>query len=114
MIFTILSCEKKASNKVDLTHEDGNQKITIELENGQQYLEYEKPTKTNFVLKNIEPNNFAVVGVGIKILGGNDGTLKTEINVPKGYLENDTLNIKVRYGKENKNHEFYIPIKSTE
>ena len=98
-----------------MIYENGNQKVEIRILNGNDYLEYNEPTEMNFVLTNIEPNTFSVYGAGIRILGTKDGTLKTEIKVPNNYLENDTLNVKVRFGKKpEENHEFNIPMKTTE
>jgi membrane-bound inhibitor of C-type lysozyme len=108
----VTSCGKQQSKNAEFTYQNGNQKVEIQILNGNDYLEYEKPTETNFILTNIEPNTFAVYGAGIRILGTKNDTLKTEIKVPNNYLENDTLNVKVRFGKKpEENHEFNIPMK---
>ena len=112
---TISSCGKQESKNAKFTYENGSQKVEIKILNGEEYLEYEKSTKTDFVLTNIEPDNFSVYGVGIQILGKKDGTIKSEIKVPNNYLENDTLNLKIRFGeKPEENHEFHIPMKILE
>ncbi|WP_394748480.1 hypothetical protein [Spongiimicrobium salis] len=106
------------SNKVDLVYEDGNKKIEIEIENGMDFLTYNEPSKTNFIVTNINPINLRILGPGITILGtNNDKTaMRTEIKVPTNYLESDTLNIKVWYdNNDNKKRcEFKIPVKKSE
>ena len=115
MTLTIYSCGNSKTEKTELVYENGNQKVEIQILNGNDYLEYDKPIETNFLLTNIELNTFSVYGAGIRILGTKDGTLKTEIKVPNNYLENDTLNVKVRFGKKTEeNHEFNIPMKTAE
>lgn len=111
----IYSCGNVKNEKPQLTYENGNQKVEIKILDGNNYLEYDKPTKTDFVLTNIEPNTFIVAGAGIKVLGTKNGIMKTEIKVPNDYLETDTLNVKVRFGKNpEETHEFYIPMKKAE
>ncbi len=115
LILTIYSCGKSETKKTELIYENGNQKVEIQIVNGNDYLEYDKPIKTDFVLTNIEPNTFSVLGAGIRVLEIKNGKMKTEINVPSNYLEKDTLNVKVRFGiKPEENHEFNIPIKTAE
>ena len=115
LTFVVFSCKKESSKEVELIYEVGNQKITVEIENGQNFLEYNTPTKTNFILTNIDPYTLLIHGVGIRVLGTKNNTImRTEINVPDNYLENDTLNIKVWFDKEKKSHEFNIPLKSVE
>ncbi len=112
---TISSCGKQEPKNAKFTYENGSQKVEIQILNGEEYLEYEKSTETDFILTNIEPNSFSVYGVGIQILGTRNGTMKTEIKVPNNYLENDTLNVKIRFGeKPEENHEFHIPMKISE
>jgi hypothetical protein len=111
----INSCGKSETKKSELIYENGNQKVEIRILNGKDYLEYDKSTKTNFVLTNIELNSFSVYGAGIRILGTKNGTMKTEIKVPSNYLDTDTLNVKVRFGKkQNENYAFKIPMKTAE
>ncbi|MFC4634037.1 hypothetical protein ACFO3O_08970 [Dokdonia ponticola] len=115
LTFVVFSCKTESSKEVELIYEVGNQKIVVEIENGQNFLEYNTPTKTNFILTNIDPHTLLINGAGIRVLGTkNKTTMRTEINVPNNYLENDTLNIKVWFNKEKKSHEFNIPLKSAE
>ena len=112
---TIYSCGKSGTKKTALIYENGKQKVEIQILNGNDYLEYDKLTETNFVLINIEPTMFSVSGAGIRVLGTKNGTMRTEIKVPSNYLETDTLNVKVRFGKKpEENHEFKIPMKKVE
>jgi len=114
LTLTIYSCGNSETNKTELIYENGNQKVEIQILNGNDYLEYDKPAETHFVITNIEPKTFSVSGVGIRVLGTEGGTLKTEIRVPNNYLETDTLKVKIRFGKKpEENHEFNIPIKTT-
>ncbi|NGX85403.1 hypothetical protein [Aequorivita sp. KMM 9714] len=113
LTLTIYSCENSKTEKTELVYENGNQKVEIQILNGNDYLEYDKLTETNFMLTNIEPNTFSVYGAGIRVLGTKNSTMKTEIKVPINYLETDTLNVKVRFGiKPEENHEFNIPMKT--
>lgn len=115
LAFSIFGCENLDSKKTALIHENGDQKVEIQLLNGKDYLEYDNTTETNFVLTNIDRKNFIVVGQGIRVLGGTEGTMNTSICVIKDKLETDTLKVKVVYGKDPKeNHEFFIPIKRAE
>ena len=106
------------SDKVELICENGNKKIAVEIENGMDFLTYDKASKTNFVVTNIDPINLRIAGPGITILGTNkDKTaMRTEIKVPTNYLDIDTLNIKVWYdNKDNqKICEFKIPVRKAE
>ena len=103
------------NKKPQLIYENGNQKVEIKILNENNYLEYDRLTKVNFVLTNIEPKTFVVMGAGIRVLKTKGGIINTEINVPNNYLETDTLNIKIRFGKNRvENYEFYIPMKKAE
>ena len=113
-VIFISSCKQE---KVELVYENGNQKISVKIEDGKDYLFYDQPIRTDFVVENIDPISLAVLGPGIRVLGtNNDKTaMRTEINVPSNYLEKDTLTIKVRYGEGyNKGHVFNIPVKKIE
>ena len=112
--FTFLNCGIDKSEEVALSYKSGNQEVKIEIENGKNYIEYNKPTKTDFVLTNIDMNTFSVNGLGIRIIDVEEGVMKTEINVPKEYSEKDTLNIKIQFGEERKKCEFNIPLTKTE
>lgn len=116
IISVFFSCLNKETGNVELTYENGAEKIKLELENGQEFLIYDRPTKTDFVLTNIDPMSLVIQGPGIKLLGTRNKTImRTEINVPSNYLEKDTLTIKVRYGENySKEHEFYIPLIKSE
>jgi len=115
MTFTIYSCRNSETKKTDLIYKNGNQKVEIQILNGNDYLEYDKPTEINFVLTNIEPNTFSVYGAGIRVLGTKGGTIRTEIKVSNNHLETDTLKVKVRFGEKRKEkHEFNIPMKIKE
>lgn len=118
LAFSILGCQNSNANKVDLICEDGMRKVTIEIENGQNFLTYNQPLKTNFIVTNIDPINLRISGAGIKILGTNKEKtgMRTEIKVPANYLKNDTLNVKVWYDNEDNNKlcEFKIPVKKAE
>lgn len=109
-------CQNQETKKVELIYENGIEKIIVEIENGKDFLIYDQPTKTNFVLTNIDPMSLVVQGPGIKVLGTKDkSTMRTEIKVPSNYLDKDTLTIKIRYGENySKGHEFYIPLKESE
>ena len=112
IILTTFNCGEDQSKEVKLAYVEGNREIRVEIENGQRYLEYDKPTKADFILTNIDMNTFSVYGLGIRMLGSENGVLKTEINVPKEHSKNDTLNIKIRFGEEIKKFEFNIPLKN--
>lgn len=102
---------------VSLVYEDGIEKITIEIKSGKDYLVYDTPTRTDFIVNNIDPITLTIYGAGIRILGTNkDKTaMRTEINVPSNYLDKDTLTIKVRFGEDHKKgHDFNIPLKKSE
>ncbi|PKG42809.1 hypothetical protein [Psychroflexus sp. MES1-P1E] len=118
LILLFVSCQNSISDKVEFICENGNKKITIEIENGMDFLTYNKPSKTNFVVTNIDPVNLRIAGPGITILGTNkDKTaMQTEIKVTTNYLENDTLNIKVWYDNEDSQKvcEFKIPVNKAE
>jgi hypothetical protein len=111
----ISSCKRIENEKVELVYENETEKISIKIGNGQDFLIYDRPIRTDFVVENIDPINLAILGTGIRILGTNkDKTaMRTEINVPSNYLDKDTLTIKVRYGEDyKKGHDFNIPVKT--
>lgn len=114
IIFLILISCSFGNSETQFIYENGNQKVAIKILNGNDYLEYDKPIPTDFVLTNIDPKKFMVVGAGIRLLEIKNGVMKTEIKVPSNYLKEDTLNVRVRFGnKPEENHEFNIPIKRT-
>ncbi|MBC7000906.1 hypothetical protein [Cytophaga sp. FL35] len=114
LVFTITGCKNQQTDKVNLVYENGIEKIVVEIENGQDFLFYDQPTKTNFVVTNIDPIDLVIMGLGIRVLGTEDGTkMTTEINVPSNHLDKDTLTIKVRYGENYKTgHDFNIPLRN--
>jgi hypothetical protein len=115
LTLTIYSCGNSETKKTELTYENGDQKIEVQILTGNDYLEYDIPTKTNFILTNIDFRNFYVIGVGIRVLENQNGIMKTEIKVPSNYLESDTLNVKVNFGEKSKERiEFNIPVKTAE
>ncbi|MEM9143889.1 MAG: hypothetical protein AAGA86_12950, partial [Bacteroidota bacterium] len=78
---------------------------------------YDIPTRTDFVVDNIDLTDLTIQGAGIRILGTNkDKTaMRTEIKVPSNYLDKDTLTVKVRYGEGyKKGYDFNIPVKKKE
>ncbi len=112
IVITIFSCKKGNTKEVDLIYEIGNQKITVEIDNEQDFLEYNTSTKVNFVLTNIDPYTLRIHGHGIRVLKIKDKAIvQTEINVPDNYLENDTLDVNIRFGKEDNSCQFHIPLK---
>ena len=107
------SCSESKKSTSDFKFEKGESSLELKIVNGNDYLTYNKPIRTDFKLENIDPNTLTIFGAGIKILTIENGITKTEINVPDNYLESDTLNIKLRFeinGKETKT-EFNVPIK---
>ena len=112
----VVSCKQKRREHVQLVYNNGAEQISIQIKNGQDFLVYDKPIRTDFFVKNIDPINLTIFGPGIRILGTNkDKTaMRAEINVPSDYLENDTLTIKVRYGQDyKKGHDFNIPVQKS-
>ena len=113
LVFTSMGCNTNRNDVVNLIYENGNEKITVKFETGQDFLVYDQPTKTDFILENIDPITISVMGPGIKVLGTRgENKMRTEIKVPSNYLEKDTLIIKIRYGENyGKACEFQIPVK---
>lgn len=111
---TIYGCQKPETRETELIYENGDKKIEIQIQDGNDYLEYDQPTETNFVLTNIPSNEFYVIGPGISVIQNKNGVMKTQIKVLRNYLETDTLKVKVRYGKKPEDvHEFNIPMKTS-
>lgn len=90
--------------------------MELKILNGNDYLTYDTPIRTDFEWKNIDPKTCSIFGAGIKMLGTENGITKTEINVPSNYLESDTLNIKLRFeiNGEKTGTEFNVPLKNGE
>jgi len=115
LALSIYSCRSTEVKKTPFIYQNKNRKVEIQILNGNDYMEYNKPTKTNIVLTNIEAKTFSIYGTGIRILEIKGGTIKTEIKVPQNHLATDTLNVKIRFGKKVKeNHDFNIPMKKME
>ncbi|MUP43448.1 hypothetical protein FLP08_12755 [Gramella aestuarii] len=113
LFLNLNSCSESKKSTSDFKFEKGESSLELKIVNGNDYLTYNKPIRTDFKLENIDPNTLSIFGAGIKILTIENGITKTEINVPDNYLESDTLNIKLRFeinGKETKT-EFNVPIK---
>ncbi|ADY28775.1 hypothetical protein Celly_0944 [Cellulophaga lytica DSM 7489] len=94
-------------------YQNGNQKIEMKISNGKDYLIYDKPTETEFLITNIEPNDITIYGAGIRIIRNSNGILKTEITAPNNYNESDNLSVKISIEKKEK-IEFNIPLKNVE
>ncbi len=109
IFLTLFSCKKSNNTQSKLVYNIGNQKIEIEISNRNNYLEYNKPTITDFILTNIEPNKFSVSGCGIRMLKVINNKVRTEINVPNQCGIENKLNIKVKF--EDKYHQFNVPVK---
>ena len=106
-LFTTMGCGSVA----DYNYTNGNQRVVIEFVNGKNYLEYGKSTKVNFNLTNIKVDDFIVVGVGVKIIGKNENTLKTEIKVSEKKRIDNILNVRIKYGENKTVHNFKMSIK---
>lgn len=112
---SILSCQNSKSDKVDLICENGNKRISVEIENGRNFLTYDEPVKTDFIVTNIDLRNLRVYGAGIKVLGTKKEKtgMRTEIKVPSNYLKSDTLTVKVWFDNTDNSKfcEFKIPVR---
>ncbi|MEE9430810.1 MAG: hypothetical protein V3V16_07210 [Melioribacteraceae bacterium] len=88
--------------------------MELRILNGNGYLTYDAPTRTDFEWKNIDLKTSSIVGAGIKILGMENGITKTEINVPSNYFESNTLNIELHFeiNGEKIKTEFNVPLKN--
>ena len=117
LVSFVLGCKQKDNKLVNLEYTNGEEQITIQIDGERDYLIYDKPIATDFIVKNIKPNDLVIFGPGIKILGTNkDKTaMRTIIQVPSDYLETDTLVIKVKFGEGyKKGHDFLVPVKKYE
>ena len=112
LILTLNSCTESKKNNSEFVYENGESSVEIKILNGNDYLTYDTPIRTDFEWKNIDPKTSSIFGAGIKMLGTKNGITKTEINIPSNYLESDTLNIKLRFevNGEKTGTEFNIPI----
>ena len=91
LILTLISCTESKKNSSEFIYENGESSVEIKILNGNDYLTYDTPTRTDFEWKNIDPKISSIFGFGIKMLGTKNGITKTEITVPSNYLESDTL-----------------------
>jgi hypothetical protein len=116
LILNLNSCSESKKNTSEFKYENGESSVELKILNGNDYLIYNEPIRTDFDWKNIDPNTLSIFGAGIKMLGTENGITKTEINVPSNYLESDTLNIKLRFeiNGEKIGTEFNVPIKNGE
>jgi hypothetical protein len=116
LILNLNSCSESKKNTSEFKYENGESSVELKILNGNDYLIYNEPIRTDFDWKNIDPNTLSIFGAGIKMLGTENGITKTEINVPSNYLESDTLNIKLRFeiNGEKTGTEFNVPIKNGE
>ena len=113
LIITLISCKKSEKLKWEYKYENRESSIVMKILNGNNYLIYNKPARTDFEWTNIDPKMSSIYGAGIKILGTENGITKTEINVPSNFLESDTLNIKLHFeinGEKNET-EFNVPLR---
>ncbi|WJJ96574.1 hypothetical protein [Algibacter luteus] len=113
LIITLISCKKNEKLQWEYKYENRESSINMKILNGNNYLIYDKPTRTDFEWTNIDLKTSSIYGAGIKILGSENGITKTEINVPSNYLESDTLNIKLHFELDGKKNEveFNIPVR---
>ena len=116
LILTLNSCMESKRNSSEFIYENGESSVELKILNGNDYLTYDTPIRTDFEWKNIDPKKGSIFGAGIKMLGTENGITKTEINVPSNYLESDTLNIKLRFeiNGVKTDTEFNVPIKNGE
>ncbi|MCH8536033.1 MAG: hypothetical protein LAT51_13255 [Flavobacteriaceae bacterium] len=109
LVSVFTSYYSKTEKKQKFIYENGNQKIEIKILSGNDYLEYNKPIRTNFELTNITASDLMIVGRGVRFLGSENGNVKTQIKVKNNDLESDTLAIRVRFGEQpEENHEFLV------
>jgi hypothetical protein len=110
--FVLIGCEK-VDEKNTYIFKNGSEKVEFKIRNGNDYLEFDKNLKTDFILTNVDHRKFMVAGAGISVRGTKNDTMRTEIKVPKEYAKNDTLSIKIRYGETPYvDHEFKIPVRN--
>lgn len=114
LILTLNCCTESKKNTSEFIYENGESGVELKILNGNDYLTYDTPIRTDFKWKNIDPKTGSIFGAGIKMLGTENGITKTEINVPSNYLESDTLNIKLRFeiNGEKIRTELNVPIKN--
>lgn len=95
----------------------GNQKVTLEIEDGVQFLKWNKKTKITIKTENIDNRKLSLSAPGLRLLNGatddkNESTW--EINAEKKYVKNDTLKLFIS-GRDLKDsiwsHQFKIVIK---
>jgi hypothetical protein len=114
LILTFNSCSESNKNTSEFIYKNGESSVELKILNGKNYLIYDAPIRTDFEWKNIDPKTGSIYGLGIRILGAENGITKTEINVPSNYLESDTLNIKLHFkiNGEKIGTEFNVPIRN--
>ena len=110
-----MSCIKSQRKNCEFLYQTGDQTVEIRLQNELEFLEYDKKTRINFILTNIQPKNFACAGMSMRLIEIKDSIMTYETNVPKKYFERDTLSLKVKFGSEpDQMHKFEIPIRNTD
>jgi len=116
LFLTLNSCTESKKNTSEFIFENGESSVEIKILNGNNYLTYDTPIRTDFEWKNIDPKTGSIYGTGIKMLGTKNGITKTEINAPSNYLKSDTLNIKLRFeiNGVKTGTEFNVPIRNEE
>ena len=111
-ILILNSCSEPKKNTSEFIYENGESSVELKILNGNDYLTYDTPIRADFEWQNINIKTGSIYGVGIKMLGTENGITKTEINVPSNYLESDTLNIKLHFeiNGEKTGTEFNVPV----
>lgn len=113
LFLTLNSCSESKEKSNKNIYKNGKSSVQLKILNGKNFLIYNTPTRVDFEWKNIDLRTTSIYGLGIKILEADDKTTKTEINVPRNYLDKDTLSIKLNFEVNGKdiNTEFTIPLK---
>ena len=89
LFLTLNSCTESKKNTSEFIFENGESSVEIKILNGNNYLTYDTPIRTDFEWKNIDPKTGSIYGTGIKMLGTKNGITKTEINAPSNYLKSE-------------------------
>jgi hypothetical protein len=115
IVLILTSCKSFKENI--FVYKNEKQKVEMIIQNGDDFLKYETPTKVDFKFTNIDLKTSSIFGLGIKILNGFDslnGVVKTKVNVPRNRLKTDTLNVIIRFNNVNNEKldaQFKVPIK---
>jgi hypothetical protein len=113
LTFFLVNCNNSKPKTKKFVYEIEDSKVEMKIENGKDFLYYGTPTKTDFIMYNIDRSSLSVIGGGIRIVDIDEERFKTEINVPENYFDNDTLNITIIFKKNGKKfkHIFLVPLK---